>query len=56
MLKEAATEKEIFLNFINIEIVGELKYTNGRNFTKSELLHQVFIVSFFSGTSILRNT
>ena len=49
----------MFLIFINIEIVGKLKYANGlctaRNFTEKWTSLYVFIVSFFAGTSILTN-
>ena len=42
--------------FINIEIVGKLKYTNGLQLVtslKSELLHRYLLFPFFAGTSIL---
>ena len=50
-------EKEMFLNFINKEIVEKLKYTNGSESItslKSELLHRYLLFLFFAGTSILR--
>ena len=63
MLKDAATasysEKELFFNFINIEVVGKLKYTNDLQpvtSLKNEVLHRYLLFSFFAGTSILRNS
>ena len=49
----------MFLIFINIEIVGKLKYTNGLqpvSSLKSELLHSCLLFLFLAGTSILRDT
>ena len=44
------------LIFVNIEIVGKLKYTNGLQLgtsLKSDLLHRYLLFPFFVGTSIL---
>ena len=42
--------------FVNMEIVGKLKYTNGLQLgtsLKSDLLHRYLLFPFFAGTSIL---
>ena len=55
----AIPEKEIFLNFINVEVVGKLKCTNSLQpviSLKSELLQRYLLISFFAETSILRST
>ena len=52
-------EKEVFLNFINVEIVGKLKCNNSLQpvtSLKSEFLHSYLLIAFFAGTSILRST
>ena len=58
MLKEAATAsyswKNVFFIFINIEIVGKLKYINGLHpvsSLKSEFLHSYLLFLFLAGTS-----
>ena len=55
----AIPEKEMFLDFINVEIVGKLKCTNSLQpvtSLKSEFLHSYLLTAFFAGTSILRST
>ena len=52
-------EKEMFLNFINVEVVGKLQYPNELQRVtslKSELLHKYLLFPFFAGASISRNT
>ena len=55
----AIPEKEMFLDFINVEIVGKLKCTNSLQpvtSLKSEFLHSYLLTAFFAGTSVLRST
>ena len=55
---DSIPEKEMFLIFIVIEIVRELKYNNGlppEVSSKSELLHRYFSFLFSAGTSIIKN-
>ena len=52
-------EKEMFLIFINIEIVGKLLYTDSpqpETSLKSKLHLRYLTFAFFARTTILRNT